>query len=358
MQAYSAADLISPAIQRTRWFLFHPFRWSTFLKLCLVSVLTEGFSGNFNVPGGGSHSHAAGSGTSPSVPTISSPHFGLSPMEIALIAAVLVFCIGLGIVIFYLITRLRFALFHCLVYQTREIRPGWQLYDAQSWRFFLLSIAVGFAFLFTIVLVAAPFALGFYRFIRTMHPGAPFNVAAFLSLLLPLIPIIILLVLAGIAVHVILHDLMLPHMALENLSAGEAWHEVRKAIAGEKGGFLLFTFFRVLLPIAAMIAAAIVLAIPFVLLFAAFGLSAFGLGGLIANASGANAFLLVLLEVVVVLMGVAIAILLGLSVGGPIGIATRYYALLFYGGRYQVLGDLLSPPPPPPALIDNASGPV
>src|SRR5665213_600043 len=52
MQAFSAADVISPAIRRTRWFLFEPFRWSTFLKLCLVSLLTEGGSsgGNFNAP--------------------------------------------------------------------------------------------------------------------------------------------------------------------------------------------------------------------------------------------------------------------------------------------------------------------
>ena len=353
MQAYSAADLISPAIQRTRWFLFHPFRWSTFLKLCLVSVLTEGFSSNFNFPSG-SHSHASSSGTSPSIPTIASPYFGLSPMEIALIAGIVIFSFGLCVVIFYLVTRLRFALFHCLVYQTREIRPGWELYDAPSWRFFLLSVAVGFAFLFAILLVAAPFVLGFYRLVRGAHPGSPFNVAGLFSILLPLIPVFILLVLAGIAVHVILHDLMLPHMAIENASASDAWHEVRMAIADEKGGFLLFTFLRVALPMAATIAAAIVLAIPFFLVFATFGLSAYGIGGLIANASGAPAVLLILIEIVVVLIVVAVAILLGLCIGGPIGIATRYYALLFYGGRYPVLGNLLSPPPTPP-LTSNAT---
>jgi hypothetical protein len=351
MQAYSAADLISPAIQRTRWFLFHPFRWSTFLKLCLVSVLTEGFSGNFNFPGGG-RSHASGSTTSPAVPTIATPYFGLSPLEIALIAGIVIFSIGLCAVIFYLITRLRFALFHCLVYQTREIRPGWQRYDTQSWRFFLLNVAVGFAFLIAALLVAAPFILGFYRLIRGVQPGVPFNVVGFLSLLLPLIPVIILLVLAGIAVHVILNDLMLPHMALEDASAGEAWYRVRAAIAVEKGGFLLFTFLRVVLPMAAMIAAAIALAIPFILLFATFGLSVYGLGGLISNASGANAMLLILLGVIVGIIVIAAAIFLGLCVGGPIGIATRYYALLFYGGRYPVLGDLLSPPPPP-TLTNN-----
>ena len=353
MYAYSAADLISPAIKRTKWFLFQPFRWSTFLKLCAVSVLTEGFSGNFNVPGGhGARSSSTPSATPPSLP---SAPFGLSPIEIALITAFVVLCIGLGLVIFYLITRLRFAMFHCLVYQTREIRPGWQLYEAQSWRFFLLSVAVGLVFFCVIVVAAIPFAVGFYRLIRSTQPGDAFNLAGFLSLLLPLIPVVVAVVLVAIALHVILNDLMLPHIALENASAGVAWRQVWIRITAEKGGFLLYAFLRVVLPIAAMIVAAIVLIIPFLLIFGALGLSAAGLGVLIAGASGANKLLLLLVVAFIVLAAVAIAIFLALCVGGPIGVAVRNYALLFYGGRYKALGDLLSPPPPAPVEIPSGT---
>jgi hypothetical protein len=62
---------------------------------------------------------------------------------------------------------------------------------------------------------------------------------------------------------------------------------------------------------------------------------------------------LVLLISLIVIVGVAIVVFLVLCIGGPIGIAVRNYALLFYGGRYEVLGDLLSPPPP---IIDTAPG--
>jgi hypothetical protein len=358
MQAFSAADLISPAIKRTKWFLFEPFRWGTFLKLCAVSVLTEGFSGNLNFSAPGSHHESTGTPSSTTIPTINPPYFGLTPIEIALIAGIVVLCIGLGLVIFYLITRLRFALFHCLVYQTREIRPGWRLYDQQSWRFFLLSVAVGFLFLFTLLLVAFPFVLGFYRLFRSAQPGESFNFAGFFSLLLPLIPIILLFVVIAIAVHVILHDLMLPHMALENAPSGVAWREVRTRIAAEKGGFLLYTFLRVVLPLAAMVLAAIVLVIPAILTVVVFGISAAGLTVLVTNASGASKLILILLIAIVLLVLLAVAVLIALCVGGPIGIAVRNFALLFYGGRYKVLGDLLSPPPQPTPMTEIAPTPA
>jgi hypothetical protein len=37
-------------------------------------------------------------------------------------------------------------------------------------------------------------------------------------------------------------------------------------------------------------------------------------------------------------------VLASICLGGPLSTAAREYALLFYGGRYQALGDLLSPP--------------
>jgi hypothetical protein len=343
MHAFSAADLISPAIKRTKWFLFDQFRLTTYLKLCLVAVLTEGgFGGNFNVPGG---SHAGGT-TSHSSPTVFAPHnFGFSPFAFALIAAIVILFIGISLVLFYLVTRLRFALFYSLVYRTRAIRPGWRAYESQSWRFFLLNIAVGLVFLCTIAVVAIPFLLGFYRVFMSSQAGEPFNWPSFLALLLPLIPLFIAIVLAGIALHFILQDLMLPHIALENVSAGEAWRQVRARITSEKGGFALFALLRVVLPIAAWILAMLVLLIPAILLVLLFMVPVAGLAVLVGSSAGIAKALFILLIAAVVVVAIAAFVTLGISVTGPIGIGSRNYALLFYGGRYQALGDLIDPPP-------------
>ena len=69
MQPISAVDAVSPAIERTRHFLFRPFKWSTFLKLGLVAIITEGVGSNFR----SSTSHA-GHATGPGLSTDSPFH--------------------------------------------------------------------------------------------------------------------------------------------------------------------------------------------------------------------------------------------------------------------------------------------
>ncbi len=41
------------------------------------------------------------------------------------------------------------------------------------------------------------------------------------------------------------------------------------------------------------------------------------------------------------------ALLASICLGGPVATATREFALVFYGGRYQALGNALYPQAPP-----------
>lgn len=339
MLAMSAADAISPAIQRTRAFLFRPFRLASFLKLCLVACITESIGGNFQFGGAGGHaSHHHSNFYLP--PTLTAGWITLA--VVFAITAIMVGC-----VVYYLVTRLRFAYFHCLIHNTKEIRSGWRLYSAQAMRFFWLNLAVGFCFLLVMVLIALPFVAGFWKIFRNVHAGAHPNVGSILILILPLIPIILLLVLAAISADLILRDLMMPHFALENATAGEAWSAVWTRIKTEKGSFVVYALLRILLPMAALVVAFMVLIIPAVLFFAAVIGAEAGLHAVLSNASSAAAAIGVLLEVLIGVVAFAIALLVGIAVGGPVGTAIRQYALLFYGSRYQPLANLLWPPAAP-----------
>jgi hypothetical protein len=338
MQALSATDAISPAVQRTRNLLFRPFEWGTFLKLCIVAIFTEGLTGNFNFnfPHHNRTTHVE-----------ASPFpIHWSPVLIAGIVAAILAGIVIVFVVAYLSVRLRFALFDCLIHQTRQIRPGWRLYRTQAGRFFLLCIGVGVVFLAVLAAVSVPFVFGFLRLYRESQ-GGHFPIGAFFALVLPLIPVILLVVVAAIATDVILRDFMLPHIALENASAGQAWAAVRIRIAQEKGAFLLYALLRVILPAAVVLGLVIALAIPCLILFGGLALVMGIVHGVLSNATGAAWVLRTFLECLIGTTVVALGCFLAISFGGPLCIAVRNYALLFYGGRYQALGDILSPPPAP-----------
>jgi hypothetical protein len=343
MRVLSAADAVSPAIQRTRDFLFRPFRWGTYLKLGLVAIITEGVGSNLRSSSHGNH-------PSGHIPMTHSP-FDIAPVWFVAIAAAALLALIIAMFVLYLVTRLRFAFFHCLIRNTKEIGPGWWLYREQAARFFWMNVAVGFCYLLAMLLVLLPFARGFWRLFQESQQTGHLDFGLLLSLVLPLIPIIILMVLAGIAIDVILRDWMLPHYALEDAAAGEAWSGVWARITAEKKQFVAYALLRLVLPTIAMIGVFIVLLIPGLILGGSLAAVEFGLHSAFADATGGAAVTGVLVEAFFGVLAFGFMVLIGICVGGPVSTAIREYALLFYGSRYQPLADALYPPtlqPPAP----------
>jgi hypothetical protein len=335
MRAISAADAISPAIQRTRDFLFRPFKWGTFLKLSLVALITEGLGSNFR-----SQSH--NNPSSGHVPTINPP-FDIPPVWIAIAVFAVLLAIVVSVVVFYLITRLRFAFFHCLIHNTREIRPGWRLYATQATRFFMLNVVVGFGFLVVIALIAIPFVAGFVRLFQEKSAGNSLDIPLLLSLVLPLIPILILLALAGVATDLILRDFMLPHYALDNATASQAWSSVWARIGAEKMQFFVYALLRVILPTIATVAMFLVLLLPGLVLAGSVAMVELGIHSAFADATGGASIAGILLQIFFGVIAFGFALFISICLGGPLSTGTREYALMFYGGRYQTLGDNLFP---------------
>jgi hypothetical protein len=336
MHAISAVDSISTAIQRTREFLFRPFSWGTYLKLGLVAIVTEGLGSNLR-----SSSHNGQS--SGHIPMLDSP-FSFPAERIATAVAALLLTTILFAWLFYLLTRLRFAYFHCLVHNTREIRPGWHVYAPQATRFFWMNLWVGFCFLLLVVLISLPFASGFLRLLHQMQHGGQPDFGLLLSLLLPLIPIIVLVALAGIFADVILRDWMLPHFALDDATFAEAWGQLWAHIKVEKQQFLAYALLRLVLPLIAAIAAFAILLIPGLILAGSLAMVEIGLHSAFADATGGPAMVGVMVQVFFGALAFGFVVLASICIGGPVSTGTREYALVFYAGRYRKLGAMLYPP--------------
>ncbi len=352
MRAISAVDSVAPAIERTKQFLFRPFKWGTYLKLGLVAILTEGLGSNFHsssphVDHSGGHS---GLGATPHFPP-----FDVTPQWIAIAIAAGLLAMILSLFVFYLITRLRFAFFHSLTRNVKEIAPGWRLYREQASRFFWLNILVGICFFVVVALLAIPFAAGFWRLFQANQQGGHFDIGLFLGLILPLIPIILLLTVAAFLSDLILRDWMLPHIALDNATAGEAWRLVRARIKAEKRQFLVYAILRVILPTIAAIGTFIVLAIPGLLLAGTIAAMEWGIHSAFAGSTGSSWLVGVVLEIFFGLVAFGFALLASICIGGPLSTGVREYALIFYGGRYKALGDILYPSQ---AIAGGASGTV
>ena len=340
MYVLSATEAISPALNRTRDFLFRPFRWGNYLKFCAVAVLTEGTWANLKGNGGGAPPQGAGS---PGIP------LNIDPGMIAALIACAILVVVLGIALMYVVVRLRFALFHSLLHRSRELTPGWHLYREQAMRFFVLSIVVAVGLLAVAAVALAPFVPGFIRVFRESKAAGHLIFGDFLPLILQLAPVVMLLVLACVVVDVVMRDFMLPHMALENATAGEAWSAVLERVMEEKGSFFLYAVLRVMLPFAATIALTIVLIFPAILLFGIPGVLFALVHAAQVHSTGAAWLVMVLLEVALGILMVAIGLLMAICFGGPVSVAIRNYALVFYGGRYELLGTVLAPTQAAPA---------
>ncbi|HVC46446.1 MAG TPA: hypothetical protein VND90_04315 [Terracidiphilus sp.] len=347
MTALSASQAIMPAIDRTRKFLFDRFRWLTFLKLSLVAALTEGVSIRLRYTVG--HAAHAAPAASASTPADFFSHW------LWLIG--LLFVLGLPIAVFalYLVTRLRFAFFYCLTRNSSEIRPGWALYAQQSMRLFEVSLAIWAVFALLAGSVLYPL-FNHYLALRAQSGPNGFNdFAAALSFVFSSFFTFLFLYAIIWFADTILHDFLVPHMALENLSVVQAWEQFLSRATSEPSVFTTYLGERFILPIIGFMALSIVAAILGAILSALVAVPLASMEAVVRAGSLGGAILAALVLLPLAILAVAVAIFVSICLGGPLATWIRNFALIFYGGRYQALGDLLNPaetkpfqPPPPP----------
>ncbi len=337
----SASEAISPAIEKTRQFLLQPFRLGRFLKLTIVAVLTEGgmSSCNFNM---GSHSGKSDGAQVPMHWPVW--HWPSMPIIIGISIAVLVMGIPLIILLSYLLVRLRFSYFDCVLRLQDRISPAWARFHRQALRYVGLSLCIGLGFWAILIPLGWTIYQHFKPLFQSIGSDHPPGLLDFLPVLAVVVPVFLVLGLVAYLVETTMSCFMLPHMALEDASISEAFADAWSNIQLEPGQFALFILLRILLSIAATIVAVVALMIPLVIL----GIIAVVVV-LVLKAMSTTIAILLGVPAAILVFGLFFLAAIGMS--GCIGTFRRSYALLFYAGRYPALAMVLWPQPPVPAPL-------
>jgi hypothetical protein len=334
MRILSAVDAVSPAIERTRQVLFGKRSLSTFFKIaCVATLAAMGDGLNFRLNSSSNHLNNYGH---------------MPPQMTAFLAAIVAFAVLIGIVflvvflvLFYIGNRMQFVLFDMVLTRRTEVRPPWRLYASRTWRWIGTKILLFFAALLLSAIAALPVLLNLLRMHRE-HTG--FHAASFFGVMAGTAVLVLLILAVFFVLSAMLHDFVLPAVALEDAPVFSTIGRLRALVKAEPGQIAIYMLLRIAFAICMAIAT--VIAIVLVAIVA----------GIVLGLIGLVAFLLLhkLGIAGMVLLGVVIAIeallFIALMIAADVVIVGLYmtfqqaWALYFLGGRYTLLGNLLEPP--------------
>jgi len=340
----SAIDAISPAFQHTKEQLFHPFRLGEWAKLALVGLLagelTTGscgnFNGNFHVP---QQPHRF---IAPALPDIDPVLLGL------LIGFLLLLGFVFWIALLYVNSTMRFILFDSVITRKCEIQNDWNRRQGPALHYFiwqiLFALAMGFGL---VILIGIPAALAFGAGWLTdpkQHMGPLILLG--MAVLLAVVGFIVLLA----VVHVLTKDFVIPQMALEKLSAFQAWSRLLRKLGAEKGAYVGYVVLKIVLAIAVGIILGIIMTI--VILVVLIPIGGLGAVAIFAGKAAGLGWNLYTISVAVVVGCILLAFVLYVVslISVPAMVFFPAYAIYFFAPRYPALEAALHPAPAPPLV--------
>lgn len=330
----SAIDAISPAFRHTREQLFQPFRLSQWGKLALVGLLageltSGGCNGNFQMPQRTNHF------LTPAFP----------PINPAAMAGLIALLIGVGAIFYilflYVNSTMRFILFDSVIERRCEIGRGWGRRQGAGLRFFLwqLTFLVAVVAAMTI-LIGIPAGIAFAAGWLT-NPKAHVIPLLLGGMLLFFVLMAFLLIAA--VVHVFTKDFVIPQMALEDLSAFQAWGRLLNMLSLEKGPYAGYALMKIVMALGVAVVIGIVAAIVIlVMLIPVGGVSAAVV--LAGKAAGLQWNLYTISLAVIVGCAVLAVVLYVLSlISVPAMVFFPAYSIYFFASRYPALDALVHP---------------
>jgi hypothetical protein len=347
MQILSALDAISPAISRTKLVLFSPFRFGRTWKLGATAYLSV--AGAVFLP-----VHLLLIGILPMVRKQAE-----MPSAVPIVIGIAVAITLLYMVVFYLCSRLRFAFFDIVLHHGDFVAPAWRKYGGASLRWTLFKVMLGTLFLGSIAWPTVSMGRSLMKTFAGFTPQAgqvpsPEFLHAIFGIYAAFFALYLVVGIFYLASS-LLADFVVPQLALEDNTLGDAFRRTGRFVRREPGAVALYALMKVAL----FFVGAMAVGIAFYVALLAVALVAVIVGGLIG-------LLLHLLHV-----PTSALIVLAAACGGALYLLTFFYGLMvaqgtlftflesyllyFLGGRFRMLGEVLeqsTPPPPPP------SGPV
>ncbi|SPE22602.1 conserved membrane hypothetical protein [Acidobacteriia bacterium SbA2] len=345
----TAADSITLALEHTKQQLFRPLRIAQWTKLAFVGLLAGelGSNGcnrsNFNLPG------HAGTTPHPGVPGSGFPgSLGIDPALLAalsaLLGAVIIGGLAIGIILMYVGSVMRFVLFDSIITKECHIRWSWSRRLGPGWRYFVWKLGYFLLALAGIaVLVGIPVALAFAKgWFKEPKEHLPALVSG--GIILFLVFLIFLVVTAVILV--LTKDFVVPQMALEDIGAVEGWRRLWPLMQADTGAYAGYVGMKIVLAIVASIAigvATLILGLFFVVPSVVFGILAVLTGktaGLTWNAHT------IALAVFIGCILLATFLYLVSLISVPAIVFFPAYSMYFFAARYPRLSAALYPATP------------
>ncbi len=155
-----------------------------------------------------------------------------------------------------------------------------------------------------------------------------------------------------LVVTVLSKDFVVPQMALEDISAFEAWRRLLPMLSQEKGGYAGYLGMKIVMALGAAVMVGIASVIVFLLLLIPVG--GLGVVAVLAGKAAGLSWNLYTITLAVVVGSVALAVILYVMalISVPVIVFFPAYSIYFFAARYRPLAAVLYPAPPasPPPL--------
>ena len=342
MPILSALDAISPAFARTKLVLFTPFRKGRTWKLAATAYLAT--IGAVFLP----------------FPLIylafvpAARKAGGSAAAWAVIIGILLLT-ALYVWIFHLCSRIRFAFFDIVLNRGEFVAPAWRKYGPQARKFTAFKILLGIIVTAVFAVPTAGYFSHLFSVVSSIKPGQEpppeFMLGLFAGYILAYL---------GFGMFffasTLLNDFIVPSLALEDTSLGEAFRRFGRFIRNEPGQFALYVLMKFVLGLAGYMGAIIAFEIIFLVAIAIIGLIAFAIGFLLHMAGVSTIVLTVLGVILAIACYLFFLVYCLILVMGMVLTFLESYKLYFLSGRYPMLGELLDRSTPPPVLYAPPPG--